>query len=75
MNRFFLSYGLQVRDGQAYDPGNEYANTPDNGFKVFDNVIVESDGRVSQFTHCGGDGPVAQIIECRDTIRPLEEQQ
>ena len=69
VHRFFQSYGFEVRGGRAYDPGNEDPKDLERAFGVFDNVIVESDGRVSSFMHCGGDGPIGQIIECRTEVR------
>jgi len=57
---FFKSYRFEVRDGKPYDPGND-----PEGFACFDDVetYVLSDGSlcITQFTHCGGDGPVLEV--------------
>jgi len=58
VHKFFLSYGFKMKDGKPYDDGNE--DGADGGFTCFDDVKLH-DGKVAQFTHCGGEGPVAFI--------------
>ena len=57
---YFISYGFEVRDGKPYDSGNAYFDGDEEGFSCFNNVEMHN-GKVSQFTHCDGDGPVAYI--------------
>lgn len=60
VNSFFLSYGFEIKDGKAYDEGNEDIYNPQGGFECFSDVQFYN-GKVSKFTHRDGDGPVAWI--------------
>lgn len=57
---FFLSYGFELKNGKPYDSGNEDGAT--GGFDVFNDVEMEGE-QVVQFVHCGGEGPVCEIVE------------
>jgi hypothetical protein len=60
VNEFFNSYDFELKNGLPYDDGNSsYEDDPD-GYIVFSEVKMH-DGKISQFTHCGGDGPLAWI--------------
>jgi len=61
VHKFFLDHDFEIRDGKPYDSGND-DGTPKSGFKVFDNVKMHK-GKVAEFMHCDGDGPVADIVE------------
>lgn len=54
-HEFFESYDFEVRDGKPFDPGHGEDQTD-----VFDNVKMHN-GKVAEFMHCGGDGPVCWI--------------
>ena len=61
LHDFFLSYDFIVKDGKPYDEGHGEYPDPE-GFKCFTSVIMHN-GKVAQFTHCDGDGPVGEIEE------------
>lgn len=57
---FFLSYDFEIKNGKPWDGGNANPLKPNAGFEVFTDVKMFG-MKVVQFTHCGGDGPVAKI--------------
>ena len=57
IHKWFLKYDCEIRDGKPYDSDNE---TEQEGFDCFSNVKMYK-GKISCFTHCNGDGPVAYI--------------
>lgn len=59
---FFLSYDFEMRNGKPYDPGHEDESNSNEAYKVFDNVELYK-GKMAGFMHCGGDGPVAEIVK------------
>jgi hypothetical protein len=60
VHEHFLSYDCEIKDGRAYDPDND--DGKDGGFKCLSNVKMHN-GKVAQYTHADGDGPVAFIEE------------
>jgi len=58
VHNFFLSYGFEIKDGKAFDEGNHIGDN--DGFEVFTDVVLYR-GKVANFTHCEGDGPIAEI--------------
>jgi hypothetical protein len=58
VHAFFLSYDFELKDGKPFDEGND--DGKEGGFEVFTNVTLY-DGKVAEFTHAGGDGPVGEI--------------
>ena len=60
VHNHFLSYDCELKDGKPFDKGNEDKDDKDAGFKCFSNVKMHN-GKVAQYTHCDGDGPVAYI--------------
>lgn len=61
IHEFFLSYDLEIRDGRAYDSGNASFEGDEEGFSCIRAVL--HNGKVCDFIHCDGDGPVGEIIE------------
>ncbi len=60
INEFFNSYNFELKNSLPYDDGNSsYEDDPD-GYKVFSEVKMHN-GKISQFTHSDGDGPLAWI--------------
>ena len=60
IHKWFLRYEFEMRDGKPYDAGNSTIENDSEGFRCFSNVEIHN-GKVSCFTHCHGDGPVAYI--------------
>lgn len=58
VHKHFLSYDFELKDGKPYDPGHAPGQ---HAFDCFSDVIIH-EGKVAQFTHCDGDGPVGEII-------------
>lgn len=60
-HEYFLSYDFEVKDGKPYDSGHETGDDVETEpFDCFDDVKMHN-GKVAQFVHCGGDGPVVEI--------------
>lgn len=62
INEHFLSYDFEIKDGRPFDGGND--DGVDGGFEVFTGVIIR-DGKVAQFTHCDGEGPIGFITKTK----------
>ena len=59
-HKFFLSYDFELRGGKPFDEGNDDGKA--GGFECFCDVKIHN-GKVAQFMHCYGDGPVCRITE------------
>lgn len=57
-HKFFLGYDFEIRDGKPFDAGND--DGKQGGFECFEGVVMYA-GKVAEFSHCGGDGPVCCI--------------
>lgn len=57
---FFEAYEFEIRDGKPFDSGND--DGAEGGFACFDNVKMR-DGKMLEFMHCGGQGPVCRVTE------------
>lgn len=60
VHEHFLSYDFEIRDGQPFDGGHDDGGH--GGFACFSNVEI-CYGKISGYSHCDGDGPVANIVE------------
>ena len=58
VHKHFIDYDCELKDGKPYSAGND--DGKDGGFACFSDVIMHN-GKVAQFTHCDGDGPVGEI--------------
>lgn len=65
IHKFFESYDFEVRNNKPYDAGNASFDNDEEGYDVFDWIKMHN-GKVAQFTHCDGDGPVAYISKPED---------
>lgn len=61
--KFFDSYDFKLVNGKPFDPGNDDGKT--GGFDVFDNVKMHN-GKVLEFMHAGGDGPVLALWDAEE---------
>lgn len=61
-HEFFLSHTFEIKEGKAFDGGNDDGNT--GGFDCFDSVEYH-DGKVAEFIHFHGDGPYCSIEESK----------
>jgi len=59
-NKYFKDYDFELRGGKPYDPGHAAFEDDPEGYKCFANVTI-MDGKVLEFMHAGGDGPMASI--------------
>ncbi len=57
-HEFFLDYDFEIKDGKPFDSGND--DDKNGGFECFSNIVIHN-GKIAEFTHCDGDGPVAEI--------------
>jgi hypothetical protein len=65
MDDFITGYDFQYKDGKLFDPSND--DGKGRGFDCFDGVRYDN-GKVIEFTHCGGDGPCARIVEVEEEV-------
>ncbi len=63
VHNFFIGRGFELRNGRPYDDGNANYEDDEDGFDCFDEVELHN-GQVAGFTHYGGSGPAATIVEC-----------
>jgi len=62
VHKFFLGYGFEIRDGRPYDSGNAFNDNDPRGYEVFCDVKIHN-GKIAEFMHCDGEGPVAYIYK------------
>jgi hypothetical protein len=59
-HEFFLSYGFELKNKKPFDAGNADVDGEAGGFDVFSEVNMYK-GKVLEFTHAEGEGPICTV--------------
>lgn len=58
INDHFLSYDFVLKNGKPFDSGND--DGENGGYECFTNLKIYN-GKIAQFTHHNGEGPIGFI--------------